>query len=526
MAELAFERLLAGLEAARGTPTDPPIRFLNLAGTVSPKKARYRPEDAGGVLAEYLRSADVRRWSEWEAEGALDVYVLPTLLNTIAKGSVSVPQHPAGGLIGKLDLVANVANGETVTIGADVYEVDIIDTDSTDDTAGGNWNNTTDPLTIDCTGFALLAAVAVGDLIRIENEIMKITAIDPVTDEITFDRARCGTAAAAHADAKDIFVSDAPGMANIPIGLVTTLTAVQFATALEPEVLIETSEDITLYVSTPGAGQRCVEVMAGAQQALMTLAETLAGAGNAWQADTIRNLIWDFAPTMNADDLQSMTLYWGDPGVQEFQTAYNMVDELSITADDSGTDGVTMAVSGQGYFPSKTGPAAVPTMLLSPLLAPAAMEVWIDSALAIGTTRVVGRVVSAEITVPSGVTRKWTAVGPGAGLDFAGIGRGKRHAELKLVLEVPDMTQYDQWVAETVLKARVRLNGPAIVSYGLVPASAYYFTEFDIYGPFDTLDWGEHEGTNRTIEVTILSEYDASAGYDWRLRVQNNMATL
>jgi len=525
MAELAFDRLLAGLESPRGTPVDPPTRYLNMVGMVSPKKARYRPSEAVGVLAEYQRSVDVRRWNEWEAEGGLDVYTLPLLLNTIAKGAVTVPVHPAGGVVGKLDLVTTVANGEAVTIGAETYKIDVINTDSTDDTAAVTWDNLTNPLTVDCTGFALLALVVVGDLIRINNEIMKITAKDPVTDEITFSRGRCGTTIAVHAVAQHIFLSATPGMVQVPIGLVTTLTAVAFAAALEPEVIAETTGDITLYVATPGAGLRRVEVLAGAQQALITLAETLAGAGNAWQASSVRNLLWLFAPTMASDDLLALTLYWGDPGIQEFQAAFCMIDELTIGADASGTDGVTVGVSGQGRFPAKVAPAGVPAMLTSPLLMPAAMQVWID-AVTIGSTALTGRVVSAEITVPSGISRKWVASGPTGGLDFVQVGRGKRHAELKLVLELPDMTQYDQWVAQTVLKVRVRMNGAQINTSGVALTPRYYYVDFDCYGPFESLDWGEFEGTNRTVELTILSEYDTTAQTDWSIRIQSNMATL
>lgn len=525
MAELAFERLLAGLEAVRGTEIDPPTRWLYLNGAVSPRKTRYRPVENTGTLAEYHRSTDVRRWSEFEGEGGADVYTLPMLLNSIVKGGVSAPVHPAGGLVGVLEVVEDVADGETVTIGADTYQIDIINTDSTDDTAGGVWNNLTDPLTVDCTGMALLAAVSAGDLIRIEDEIMKITGIDPVTDEITFARGRCGTSAAAHADALDIYISDAPGMLDIPVGLVTTLTAIAFTDALVDEIDNAGTEDVTTVVTIPAVGDRSIEVIAGAQQALIATSETLSGAGNAWQASGVRNLLWVFTPTMDADDLQSLTLYWGDPGVQEFQAGYCMIDELTITGDTSGTDGVQVSISGQGRFPSKTAPAGTPTGMAYPMLLPTAMQVWIDTAV-IGATALTGRVVSAEITIPSGVTRKWLASGPTGGLDFTTIGRGKRHAELKLVLELPDMTQYDQWVASDALKVRVRFSGPSINSYGSPAAATYYYTEFDIYGPFETLDWGEFEGTNRTVELTILSEHDDSALCDWEMRVQNNMATL
>ena len=525
MAELAFERLLAGIEAPRGTPTTPPTRYLNVTGSVSPRKTRYRPNESNGTLAEYLRSQDVRRWSEFEAEGGLDVYTLPMLLNSIVKGGVAAPGHPAGGLVGVLEVEDDVVDGETVTIGSDVYQIDIINTDSTDNTAGGLWNNMTNPLIVDCTGLAGVLTLVEGDLLRIGTEIMKVTDVNIDGVTYTFARGRCGTTPASHADVEDIYISDAPGMLDIPIGLVTTLTAIAFATAAEEEIEAESSHLVQVEVTTPGTGDRNLEVTVPAATALLTTAETLSGAGNAWQALTVRNLLWDFAPTMTADDLQSLTLYWGDPGVQEFQSDYCMIDEMTISSDAGSTDGVTMSFSGQGHFPAKVAPAGVPTILNSPLLMPGAMQVWVDT-VTIGTTALTARVISAEITVPSGVSRKWLAGGPGGGLDYIQVGRGKRHAELKLVLELPDMTEYDQWVNSDLLKVRVRMNGPSINSYGAVPAATYYFTEFDIYGPFETLDWGEFENTNRTVELTVLSEYDSGAGHDWAIRVQSNLQTL
>jgi len=231
--------------------------------------------------------------------------------------------------------------------------------------------------------------------------------------------------------------------------------------------------------------------------------------------------LWTFEPTMTADDLDAMTMFWGDPNVQEFRSGFCMIDELSISADASGTDGVTVSISGQGLFPSKTAPGAVPAMLEGPLLLPGNMQLWIDSGVgAIGTTPITGRVVSAEVTIPSGITRKWLAAGPASTLSFAQIGRGKRLAEMKVVFELPNMTQYDQWTAETSLKTRLRLNGP------LIEAGFYHYVDVDIYGPFDALDWGEHEGTNRTVELTILSEYNETAGYDYCVRIQSDRDAL
>lgn len=332
--EIPFEYMLATLESERLTPEATPARYLNLAGTITPRKERSRPPESRGTLAEYYRSVTVRRWADWEGEGPLDVYTLPLLLNALVAGGIS----------------------------------------------GG------------------------------------------------------------------------PPQVTTPPGATTTR-------------------------------------------------------------------LWTFAPTMTADDLESLTMWWGDPSVQVWRAGGCMPDEVTITSDASGTDTVMLSASGMGLAPEKVAAPTAPAMLNGPLLMPTAMQLWIDSGV-IGTTPIVGRLSSASITVPSAVTRKWLAQGPESDLSFGKIGRGLRHVELNLVMEVPDMVQYDQWEAETVLKTRLRLNGPRI------EAGFYHYLELDIYGPMDAMNWAESEGSNRTIELTILSEFDAVAGYDWRMRVQTDRATL
>ena len=87
MAEIPFEYMLFGLESARGTKLDPPTHYLNMAGTVTPQTSVYRPDESTGTLAEYHRSAIVRKWSEWEGEGGADVYSIVPLLEMLVKGA-------------------------------------------------------------------------------------------------------------------------------------------------------------------------------------------------------------------------------------------------------------------------------------------------------------------------------------------------------------------------------------------------------------------------------------------------------
>lgn len=331
--EIPFESLAVALEGAgtRGTPITNPTHYLNMAGLITPQQDKYRPDESRGTLAALHRSKTVRRWSEWEGEGPLDVRTLPVLLSSC---------------------VSNTPSPSTTATG--VY-------------------------------------------------------------------------------------------------------------------------------------------------------------------------LWTYTRAMTADSIRTMTGWWGDPNIQIFRTPYNFVDELTITSDATGTDGAMQSASGQGQFPSKVAAPTYPSQLTPPLIAPADMQLWLDTGSAIGTTAITGRVLTAELTIESGVTYKWVATGPTGGLNYTLTGRQKTSPTCKLVFEAPDMAQYDLYAnsnGDTVVKARVRLNGP------LIDAINYYYIEWDIYGPFDSFAWGEYEGSNRTIEIEITGEYQSAIASDLIVRVQNNVNTL
>jgi len=456
MAELAFEYLLAGLEAAGalGVPIDPPTRYLNMAGTVSPQRGIYRPPESRGALAEYYRSRVVRQWSAFEAEGGLDVYVLPMLLNAIVKGGV--PGAGSAAATVNID-PAGDNNSLAWTALASGTQGNLISVEYVDPDANSS------PLDLDLVDNTLLVHLQTGVAGAIEtiaNDIIAAVALHPTIS---------------------LLVSCANVAPDTGVGVVTAM----------PETYLAGGESD--YVTTPANG--------------------------------VLTRLWTFEPTMDSDDLQALTLYWGDPNVQAFQSAYNQIDSITFASDASGEAGVTMAVAGMGKFPAKQAPASVPAMLDAPLMAPGAMQLWIDSGVdPIGDTPVEGRVVSAEVPIPSGVVRKWLAAGPDGDLSFTKHGRGRRHIEARIVFEVPDMTQYDLIMDHTPLKTRIRFNGPEIETEG--GTTFYHYCEVDVYGPADAMEWGENQGTNRTIQMTILSEYDADAGHDFCVRVQSDRDTL
>ena len=63
-------------------------------------------------------------------------------------GNALAVKDPGNAAFNVLRVANNVAGGQGVVIGTDEYEIEIVNTNSTDSTAGGDFNNTTDELII------------------------------------------------------------------------------------------------------------------------------------------------------------------------------------------------------------------------------------------------------------------------------------------------------------------------------------------------------------------------------------------
>lgn len=196
-------------------------------------------------------------------------------------------QNPGLCSIQVLDAATDVVSDQTVTIGADVYRVADVDTDSGEDTANGELNNT------DGESFITMAAhgLIVGDLILVQTELMRVlTVISP--SRLRVKRGVCGTTIATHADALDILQELAPGDGNIAVGLQGTLTATLFHTAFV--ACINDGDGVEHVGATKFDASTVIIFSAGkpggspaASIAALATTETLAGSGNAWQAATM-----------------------------------------------------------------------------------------------------------------------------------------------------------------------------------------------------------------------------------------------
>lgn len=231
--------------------------------------------------------------------------------------------------------------------------------------------------------------------------------------------------------------------------------------------------------------------------------------------------LWTFTRSQNSVTEKTATLFWGDPNIQSFQAAYAVMDDFTITADASGDEAVTFEANGRAQTLAKIAAPTWPAMLVGPMVTPLESQVWIDTSSAIGTTSLAARVISSTFKVQElKGDPKFLFAGPTASKTYARFGANTSYATLNLQLEVLDMTQYDLLMAESLVKVRVRHNGP------LIEAGFYSYIEYDIYGILDEPDWGEAFGTNRTLNLTVTSEYNTTAAHDWILRIQNDRTAL
>jgi hypothetical protein len=227
---------------------------------------------------------------------------------------------------------------------------------------------------------------------------------------------------------------------------------------------------------------------------------------------------WQFNPTLTSDNIITTTLYWGDPNVQMWQAKYCAVQSLEIVADAGGTDGLTAKISGIGHFPTAVTPVSTPSIADHPLIGADRAALWIDTSSAIGTTPITGRLISSTWSFDTGIVPKWLA--GGGNLNYNLLGRGQRHASLKFKMEVPDTAQYALFAPDVNLKTRLAYDGD------LIEAALRWQVTHDIYGPIDSIDWGEYEGTNRVLEATILSQYDVTATFDTRIQIRNTRTAI
>ena len=140
---------------------------------------------------------------------------------------------PAKFALNTLLAPSDITADDTVVIGADTYQVKALTTDSTRTTTLAAVE-TISLLTLSGISGTIATCVA-GDLLRIENEIVKIMRVITTSLVFVVARGRCGTTIAAHAAAA-VYQAAAVSATNIPFGVNATLTPAVWVPSLVAEI--------------------------------------------------------------------------------------------------------------------------------------------------------------------------------------------------------------------------------------------------------------------------------------------------
>ncbi len=188
-----------------------------------------------------------------------------------------------------LRLASDVVAGQLIRFGADIWVVDE-GIDTTDNTQGGDYNNTTNPLTVAAINYQgyVQGIPGVGQFLKIGNEIMKITAYGG--GFITMTRGVLGTTNAVHADAVDIFQSQyraaeiTSAGATLALPCFGGLTPTIASAALAANHLAYGTE--TGYTATAISANEVLFFASAVGVSSKTCTETLAGSNNLWSNAT------------------------------------------------------------------------------------------------------------------------------------------------------------------------------------------------------------------------------------------------
>jgi hypothetical protein len=181
-----------------------------------------------------------------------------------------------------LALGANVADAQTIVIGNDTYEIDVIQTATGVNSSGGQLNNTAKTSVITVTAHGQ----SVGGLLLCQNELMRVIEVLNA-NTVKVKRGACGTSIATHADGQGIFKSAAGFTAgNIPVGIGAALTPIA-AKAVIAGTINERLGVVKNVRAFTRADHSVVVVGTSAGACVYACTETLAGAGNEWRWATM-----------------------------------------------------------------------------------------------------------------------------------------------------------------------------------------------------------------------------------------------
>jgi len=226
---------------------------------------------------------------------------------------------------------------------------------------------------------------------------------------------------------------------------------------------------------------------------------------------------YTFPPTVGADDLKTGT-FEASSDVQGYQFPFGLGEKLEISWQRGQTVRGNAEVLVQQGIPQAVT-AAIGDRTGLNAMAASAGKVYIDNAGgAIGTTQV-ANVLGGKITWEN----HWEPIDHIDGqLFYDDAVRATRSIALELDIHYKDNVELAHLTDDAERLIRVGFTGPIIAgSVGNILEGV----NFDFYGHYTSAPFGVSSAI-RTVKLGGVSQYDAPAGFDWRVAAITSVAVL
>lgn len=251
------------------------------------------------------------------------------------------------------------------------------------------------------------------------------------------------------------------------------------------------------------------------------------GVAGVSDANTPPAYTYDFTPSLSTDDLKSATYEHGEPS-NRYESNQVMTNTFTIRGDaDSDDEPGWMFEAeqiGLGWVPTAYT-AALTILDTEPILMRGTKVYVDDDGDPFGTTQLLGKVISFSVT--GNINRHFKAfaedeIGYAAGK----YGRGERTFDAQLVLEFDDDVEFANYrnTDPVLRKIRIEREGSLINDGGVGP-DVHKRATIDINGYWQSIAFGDREG-NMTVTLGLAAYFDEDDGFDMKIEVVNDLATL
>jgi hypothetical protein len=233
-------------------------------------------------------------------------------------------------------------------------------------------------------------------------------------------------------------------------------------------------------------------------------------------------LVHEFVPDTTADTLRSITTEWGDPGnAYEISQTYMNSWTLRGDADSDSEPGWMLEADfiGRTFDPTTFTPALADRF--TEVITARGTQVFIDDTSAtVGTTQLLGQVISASIS--GNINRHTKAFAEDEFYVAQGVtGRQGWTVDAQMTLEFADDAEFANYRSTTpVFRAvRFRREGTEIAT------GENKALEIDLFGYWSAVGTGDREG-NKTITLSLQAGTDVTEATDSRFTITNDQAAM